>query len=170
VLGHLRDVKVPFLAAEAARLLPPSSRVAIEHAGGALDAASERRARAEEDGRWRWLGELPRAAALRRLAESWALLVTSRLEGGSNAVAEAIACGVPVLSTRIDGSLGMLGEDYPGYFPVGDARALADLLLRCEREPSFHEALAAWCARLAPAFAPEREREAWRVLLDELWR
>jgi putative glycosyltransferase (TIGR04348 family) len=170
VLAHLRAVKDPFLAAEAARLLPASSRVQVDHAGAALSPAGEHRAREEAaaTARWRWLGALPHAVALATLSRSWALLVTSRSEGGANAVAEAVACGVPVLSTRMDGSVGQLGEDYPGYFPVGDAHALAQLLLRCEREGGFRAELASACARAAPRFAPEREREAWRRLLAEL--
>jgi glycosyltransferase involved in cell wall biosynthesis len=106
--------------------------------------------------RWRWVGALPHAVASRRLAGSWVLVVTSRSEGGANAVAEAVVCGVPVLATRIDGTLGQLGEDYQGYFPVGDAPALARLLRRCELEPSFRGELEAACIRLAPRFAPGR--------------
>ena len=51
------------------------------------------------------------------------LALTSRLEGGANVVSEAIASGVPVLSSYIAGSVGILGADYPGYFPVGDTDA-----------------------------------------------
>jgi putative glycosyltransferase (TIGR04348 family) len=170
VLAHLRPVKDPFLAAEASRLLPAASRVEIDHAGAALSREEERRAREEglASPRWRWLGALPRAVALRRLARSWVLIVTSRSEGGANAVAEAVACGVPVLATRIDGTRGQLGDDYPGYYPVGDAAALARLLRRCELEPPFRRALAEACAQAAPRFAPGVEREAWRRLLEEV--
>jgi integrase len=45
--------------------------------------------------------------------------------GGADAVSEAIACSVPVISSRISGSIGLLGEEYPGDFPVGDPRALS---------------------------------------------
>ncbi|MFL5274244.1 MAG: selenoneine biosynthesis selenosugar synthase SenB [Anaeromyxobacteraceae bacterium] len=169
-LAHLRDVKDPFLGAAAVRLLPPASRVTLDHAGAALDPAAERRARAltAEDGRWRWVGELPRRAARRALAESFALVLPSRSEGGANVVSEAVACGVPVLASRVDGSLGLLGAGYEGFFEVGDAAGLAALLLRCEREPPFREGLARWCAHLAPCFSPARERKAWAALLAEL--
>ena len=170
VLAHLREVKDPFLAAEAARVLPETSRITVEHAGEALSVEAERRARelADATPRWRWLGALPHPAAQRTLAGSWLLVVTSRSEGGANVVSEAIVCGVPVLSTRVEGTLGQLGDDYPGYFPVGDAPALARLLLRCERTPEFRAELAAACARVAPRFAPDREREAWLQLLREI--
>jgi putative glycosyltransferase (TIGR04348 family) len=169
-LAHLREVKDPFLGADAVRLLPRASRVTLDHAGAALDPTAERRARAlsAEDGRWRWLGELPRRAARHALAGSFALVLPSRSEGGANVVSEAIACGVPVLATRVDGSVGLLGEGYEGFFEVGDAAGLAALLLRCEREPPFRDALARWCAHLAPLFTPARERRAWAALLAEL--
>jgi putative glycosyltransferase (TIGR04348 family) len=170
VVAHLRPVKDALLAADAARLLPDSSRIHLECAGAALDPALAEEARRHEAavGRFRWLGELHRREVLRRIAGSHTLVITSRLEGGSNALSEAIACGVPVLSTRIDGTIGVLGEDYPGYFPTGDARALARLLHRAEREPGYREALRAGVLRARPLVAPERERESWRALLLEL--
>jgi putative glycosyltransferase (TIGR04348 family) len=170
VLAHLRAVKDPLLAARAVRMLPPISRVRILHAGAALDPAMARRARAEQakSARYRWLGELPRSRALGLLARCRLLIVTSRLEGGANVVSEAIAAGVPVLSTRIDGSVGILGPGHPGYFPVGDARALARLLARAETDAGFYRDLRARCRRLRPLVDPRRERRSWRALLREL--
>ena len=95
-------------------------------------------------------------------------MVTSRLEGGANVISEAIAAGVPVLSSRIDGSIGLLGPDYPGVFPVGDTDALAALLVRCERDAAFLRALAERCVALRPLVDPARERASWRALLAEL--
>jgi putative glycosyltransferase (TIGR04348 family) len=170
LLAHLREVKDASLAARAARLLPPRSRAQVLHLGAALDPAAADAARAEMSAsdRYLWLGERPRAEALRLLAGSAVLLVTSRLEGGANAVSEAVAAGVPVLSTRIDGSIGLLGADYPGLFPVGDAEALAAALLRAEEDAAFRAGLQAWVRRLQPLVSPERERAAWRALLEEL--
>ncbi len=173
LLAHLRPVKDPLLAARAAELLPPGSRIEIVHAGGSLDdeLAAEARRRSEADGsRYRWLGPLPRPEALELLAGSRLLLVTSRMEGGANVVSEALAAGVPVVSTRIPGSVGMLGEDYPGYFPVGDAEALAALLTRAEADPAFLADLTERCRRLAGLADPERERAALEALLAELAR
>jgi putative glycosyltransferase (TIGR04348 family) len=171
VLGHLRPVKDPWLADSALRRLPASSRVRVWHLGGALDDSMRRRA--EETamasaGRWTWLGEQPRSRALRILAGAQLLLLTSVQEGGANVVTEAIACGVPVISTRIEGSLGILGEDYPGYFEVGDAAGLAQLLGRCESEPSFLAELHRRCEALRPIVEPAHERASWSTLLGSL--
>jgi putative glycosyltransferase (TIGR04348 family) len=170
LLAHLRRVKDPFLGAAAVRRLPARSRIRLVHLGAALDAGDAERARAEAaaNPRYEWLGDRPRAAALATLAGSGLLLVTSRLEGGSNAVSEAVAAGVPVLSTRVDGTVGLLGPDYPGYFPVADAGALAALLLRAEEDPRFLASLRSGVARVGHLVAPAREREAWRALLAEL--
>jgi putative glycosyltransferase (TIGR04348 family) len=168
--AHLWAVKDPFLGAAAVRRLPPRSRIRLVHLGAALDADAAERARAEAAGnpRYEWLGDRPRAAALATLSGSALLLVTSRLEGGSNAVSEAVAAGVPVLSTRVDGTVGVLGPEYPGYFPVADAGALAALLLRSEEDAGFLSSLRSCVARARHLVAPEREREAWRALLAEV--
>lgn len=170
-LAHLRDVKDPLLAARAVASLPETSAIRVVHLGGAADDAWRARAADAEratGGRWRWLGPVPRADALRVLAGSRLLVLTSRSEGGANAVTEAIGAGVPVLSTRIDGSLGILGEDYPGYCEVGDAAGLAALFARCEADPGFLAELRARVLALRPLVDPARERASWRELLDEL--
>jgi putative glycosyltransferase (TIGR04348 family) len=170
LLAHLRAVKDPFLGAAAVSRLPPRSRVRLVHLGAALDAGAAERARGEmeRNERYAWLGDRPRLEARRRLAGSSVLLVSSLLEGGSNAVSEAVACGVPVVTSRVAGSLGVLGEDYPGTFPVGDADALAELLLRAEEDPAFLAQLRLRVERVRGLVEPAREREAWRRLLDEL--
>jgi len=170
VLSHLRPVKDPFLTARAARLLPGSSTIHIVHLGRALSPEMEAAARAEvaANPRYEWRGELPRDEALHVLAGSQLHVLTSQLEGGANVVGEAVALGVPTLSTEIAGSVGLLGEDYPGYFPVGDARALATLLDRAETDPHLLGQLRDACARRAHLFRPEVELAAWRDLLDEI--
>ena len=53
---------------------------------------------------------------------------------------------------------GLLGDDYPGYFPVRDEQALADLLLKAETDPEFLQDLESRVARLAARFTPDREQ------------
>jgi putative glycosyltransferase (TIGR04348 family) len=170
VLGHLRPVKDPFRTAQAARLLPPSSRARVLHLGAALSAGMATKARAEEaaNPRYRWLGERPRWQALRTLARCRLLALTSELEGGANVISEALAVAVPVVSSRIAGSVGLLGADYPGYFPFGDTAALAALLHRAETDAPFYRALSAHCRRRRALFRPARERQAWASLVKEL--
>ncbi len=172
VIGHLRDVKDPLRAAEAARLLPTASRVCIEQVGRAYTPQWMERARAEMEAnpRYRWRGDVPAAAVRRLLARSHAMVISSLSEGGANVISEAAVAGVPVLASRIDGNVGLLGADYPGYFPVGDTEALARLLQRLEAEPRFVVRLGKALARRAPLFRPAREIAAWRRLLAGLKR
>lgn len=170
VLGHLRPVKDPFRTALAAGCLSPSSRLRVVHVGAALSADMEELALKEvaSNPRYCWLGEIPRWKALRVLSRCRLLVLSSEMEGGANVVSEALACSVPVLSSHISGSVGMLGPDYLGYFPVGDTRALARLLERAETDRQFYDDLKAHCQRLQPMVDPARERQSWKDLLDNL--
>ncbi len=172
VIGHLRDVKDPLRAAEAVRLLPEDSRVRVEQVGRAYTPRWAARARAEmkANPRYTWRDDVPAAAVRGLLARSHAMVISSLSEGGANVISEAAVAGVPILASRIDGNVGLLGADYPGYFPVGDTRALARLLRRVEREPPFVASLEKALARRAPLFRPAREITAWRRLLAGLKR
>lgn len=172
VLAHLRTVKDPLRAAYAARNLPANSRVQVAHAGGVLDPEMVREAEAEQrrNPRYRWLGDLSHQRALRLLAGSHLLAVTSLLEGGANVISEAIAASVPVISTSIPGSAGILGRDYPGYFPAGDTLSLSRLMHQAEVDRAFYAELKRRVTDLMPLVDPELERESWRALLAELGR
>jgi putative glycosyltransferase (TIGR04348 family) len=170
LLAGLRPIKDPLLVPHAARALPTDSRVHVVHLGPGLDPQLTREALQEErtNHRYRWLGALPRREALCHLMRARLLVSPSRQEGGANVLTEAFACGTPVLASRIDGSVGLLGEDHPGLFPAGDAPALTTLLNRSERDPDFLEHLARRSRELAWMADPIRERDAWRALLREL--
>ena len=75
---------------------------------------------------------------------------------------------IGTMSLFMDGNIGLLGADYPGYFPVGDTRALARLLRRIEGDPSFVRELARAVSRRRVLFQPARETAAWRRLLASL--
>jgi len=170
VLSHLRDVKDPLLAASAARLLPEESRVRIVHAGRALRSDWESAARDEErkNPRYEWLGDLAHDEALYLLSGSRYLVLSSLMEGGASVIAEAVACGVPVLCSRVPGNVGMLGPNYSGYFPPRGLRELVDMLRLLESTPSMHEDQRQRILALQSRFSPEEERGSWRRLLGAL--
>ena len=114
------------------------------------------------------LGNLRRAKALEVLAGSKLLVLSSHNEGGPAVVPEAIACGVPVLSTRIPAAEALLGADHPGLFPIGDMDALASLLSRCEQNEGFLAELKGRSVDLLPSVDPCREAEDLRRLLAGL--
>ena len=170
VVGHLRSVKDPFRAAMAVRGLPAASRIRVVHAGAAMTEQMARRARAEEqrNSRYRWLDEIPRWRVRRLIASSHLLVLGSKMEGGANVISEAIVDGTPVLASRIPGSVGLLGPDYPGFYRFGDTEALRSLLLRAEADNTFYNKLLCRGAKLSPLFRPARERATWRNLIGEL--
>ena len=175
MVGHLREVKSPQTLFAAARLLADRRDIFIDHIGEPLDAALGAVARATTAvvPNYRWLGGLPHEAVRRRIQRAHVLIHASRAEGGAHVIMEAVASGTPVLASRIDGNVGMLGADYAGYFPWDDAEALAALLLRCRESiagtgDDFMARLAAQCRARAPLFEPARERAALRRLAGDL--
>ena len=170
VVGNLREEKDPFRAALASRLLPPDSRIRISHAGRAQDERFEKEVRTHMDAssRYRWLGELPHAEVRSLLSRTRLMVQSSVMEGGANSICEALAAGVPVVGSHIPGNVGMLGEDYPGYYPPGDTEALASLLEKAERDEGFYGSLKVACEARRCLVSPERERGALEALVTEV--
>lgn len=170
ILGHLRPEKDPFRCALALKHLPVESRIRVTQLGRALDADLEKEAFALEksEPRYRWLGEVGHAPAVKRLAKSHVMVISSRMEGGANVVSEAIAFEVPVIASDIPGNVGMLGKDYGGYYPLEDEHALAEKLWRAESDRNFYRRLAAQLKRRRPLISARREMAALRALFDEL--
>lgn len=170
VIGHLRSEKDPFRAVRALRHLDRSARVEVVQIGGALDP----RMRAEAHGwvkrepRYRWLGSLSHGRAMRWLASSHALVVSSVMEGGANVICEAARIGVPVLASRVPGNVGMLGRRYAGFFPLFDDQALGRLIDRCRTDAAYYQRLRDGVLRRRAWFAPAAERAALSRLLQAL--
>jgi putative glycosyltransferase (TIGR04348 family) len=169
MIGHLRAEKDPATFMRAAALVS-SPQIRLTHIGGALDPQLEAQAveTQRQQPRYRWLGNLPHAATRQRLKRSALMVISSIMEGGANVIIEAVTSGVPVLASDMSGNRGMLGDAYPGYFPIGDSRALAQLIERSLAEPSFYATLQTQCAARAPLFAPEREQYALLQMVDNL--
>ena len=157
VIGHLRAEKDPLRTLTALSFIPSQLPLAVVHLGAALDPALTPKT---DDARYRWLGSVPHARALRWLASSHAMVISSRLEGGANVVCEALRIGVPVLASRIPGNIGLLGARYEGYFPVEDERALARLIERAATDPWFYRRLKTQVAGLRAKVAPSAEARA----------
>ena len=170
VIGHLRPVKDPFRAALAVRLLPPSSRIRVLHVGGAMSDEMAQQAREEmkTNPRYLWLDEQSRQRTRRILMQSDLFVLSSLMEGGANVLSEAIVASVPVVASRITGTVGILGPDYPGYFTVGDTHELTQLLIRAETDPNFLDLLRSYGEKVKELFEPARERQAWVKLLEEI--
>jgi putative glycosyltransferase (TIGR04348 family) len=170
VAGHLRAEKDPLRPALAVRSLPASSRIQVHHYGAAhtSDWAAAARAEAEINPRYQWHGEVPHHQLRRVFGRAHLLVLPSRMEGGANVISEAVVAGLPVIASRIPGSVGLLGEAYPGYYTLDDSEALRRALLHAETEPRFYRRLVEACEARRALFTPEREAGGWRRLLGEL--
>jgi putative glycosyltransferase (TIGR04348 family) len=160
MVGHLRDEKMPQTLFEAARLLADDKTIRITHIGAGLDEKIAENAIKTEAlcPEYTWARGLKHAQTRRKIQRAHVLVHTSKMEGGAHVIMEAVCSGTPVIASRMDGNVGMLGSSYDGYFPVGDAQALAAMLRRCKNEPSFLDHLAKQCALRAPLFAPSAEQ------------
>jgi len=167
VIGHLRDEKDPLRAARALEHIPSAIPIKVMHLGMIMQEhyKAEVHQLSAKDTRYQWIGQRSHPNTLRWLASSDLMVISSVMEGGAHVVSEAIALGIPVLASDIAGNRGLLGENYPGFFPVKDEQALAKLLMRAESDPDYLLALTqAVCMRQA-LIAPERECSAINQLV-----
>ena len=170
MVGHLRVEKDPATWFRAIAALAMRADLRFDHIGDGLDAAlaAEARALMAADPRYRWLGARSHGQTRRRIQAAHLLVHSSVMEGGAQAVIEAVRSGTPVLASHMDGNVGLLGEDYRGYFPVGDHDALATLLERARDDEAMLPALVRQIERRAPLFAPQAESAAVHRLVRAL--
>ena len=170
VVGHLREEKDPFRTALALARLKQDLEVV--QVGDALSPgmASGARKHMKRERRYRWLGGRTHPQAMAWIARSHLLVVSSLMEGGANVISEAARIGTPVLASRMSGNLGMLGRNYPGYFPPGDERALGRLMEKASRDRKFLGRLKRALAARSGRFAPAAEKSALSRVVREALR
>lgn len=162
VVGHLRFEKDPMRAAMAVRKLPCDVSVNVTHVGKALSDSFQLRADRElqQNENWNWLGSVTHAKVQQLMRTSDILINSSRAEGAPNVLFEAISWRLPVIASKIDGHVGVLGKDYRGYFEVGDTRALRELLIRSATDQSYYQGLVLSIDTLAKKYRAGNERKA----------
>jgi len=169
VIGHLREEKDPLRAALAVRQLPPSSAIRVLNAGKAHneDWAQQAMAEQEANPRFQWLGEVDKLSIQQLMSSSRAMVISSVMEGGANVVSEACRVGLPIIASDISGNIGLLGDDYPGYFHVCDEADLARVLQRAEQSTEFLGELTERVMELAHRFTPDAEQAALLAAVEK---
>jgi glycosyltransferase involved in cell wall biosynthesis len=157
-VARLYEVKRYDIILDAIAQVAPHTPVELEVMGdGPLRSElQERAARLGIADRVHWLGFVDDPFS--RVAKCDAMVLASDHEGGSIVIAEALACGTPVVAT--DAPFGarfrLDGGRYGRLVPVNSPDAVADALLEIARAPVPGESeIATWRA-WAESFAGER--------------
>ncbi len=89
-----------------------------------------------------FVGRLERDAVLQLYHEADVLVNPARVDNMPNSVLEAMACGIPVVSTNVGGVPYIVDDERTGMLvPVDDAVAMARAIERLAKEAAFADAL-----------------------------
>ncbi len=170
VAGHLRDEKDSLRPAYAVRALPSNSQIKVQHFGAAHSKEWSIKAAQESirNKRYQWHGEITPSQLNIQFKTSKLLVLPSIMEGGANIISEAIMADLPVIASNIEGSVGLLGEDYAGYYQVENTSDLRKILLRSEKDSKFYQSLLYQCRQKKKLFTPKQEKHSWKKLLLSL--
>ena len=170
VVSHLREIKDPMRTALAVRTLPNQSKIRVTHLGMAHGGRSAARAIREmkQNPRYVWKGEVAGWQVRQELKRSHLMVISSSAEGGANVISEAVVAGVPVIASKIDGNVGLLGKNYRGYYPVGNTRELRKVILKAEKDKVFFQSLTKQCNSIKSKFTAEREQKSWAELISNI--
>jgi N-acetyl-alpha-D-glucosaminyl L-malate synthase BshA len=119
------------------------------------EAARQEADRLKLRGDVRFLGKVDRVAEILRASD--VLLLPSESESFGLAALEAMACGVPVVASRVGGIPEVVIEGETGYLaPVGAVDRMTERTLALLRDPELHQRLARQAAARAAEFSAER--------------
>jgi glycosyltransferase involved in cell wall biosynthesis len=111
------------------------------------------------------VGERPHAELPRWLAAADVFCLATRSEGWSNAIMEALACGRPVVTTRVGGNPEIIDSDALGLLvPPEDDAALGPSIVAALERPWDREAIAAYARRYSWDAVADAVVEAWEGL------
>lgn len=116
------------------------------------------------------LGRLTPEQVRDRLQQANAFLLSSLSEGISNAVLEAMACGLPVVTTDCGGMREAVTDGVEGFVvPVRDPAAMAEALRKLALNPELREAMGARAReRILREFTLEQQTEQFVALYNSV--
>jgi glycosyltransferase involved in cell wall biosynthesis len=157
-------------AASIIRQSEPSAKLVVV-GDGPLRASLEAQARELGlNGGVRFLGAVPNAASL--LPHFDVFVLSSVLEGMSNALLEAMAAGRPVVATRVGGNTELVVDGETGFLvPPKDPAAMASAVVRLARDSNLARRFGdAGRRRVASEFTLDRMVHRLESLYDDLLR
>jgi len=152
---HRKGFDLLVTAFDRVRRGAPSARLRIVGPGGDSAHLVGRRTVSDGGDSIEVRGAVPQDELATELRGADCLVLPSRNDSFGMVVAEALACGTPVIVSEMVGAKDLVEEGVSGWIvPTEDADALAASMLRCARDP---EALRA----MAPAAREAAESATW---------
>ena len=114
-------------------------------------------------------GVIPDVA--KKIEKAALFLLTSYSEGVSNALIEALATGLPVISTDVPsgGTVELMADGVNGLIiPPGDVQALEKAMDRLLGDPVYADRLGIEAAKIQKRLAPERVNALWQAYFDRI--
>lgn len=99
---------------------------------------------ARYENRFRALGVLPRAELAGQYSQASVLVLPSIQDGFGLVMAQAMACGVPVIATTNTGAKDLFTDGVEGFIvPIRDGAAIADKIVFLREHPEVRDAMGA---------------------------
>ena len=106
-----------------------------------------------------------------RIAKARIFTLTSNTEGMPNSIMEAMALGIPVISTDCPcgGPATLIRDGENGLLiPVGDAYALADAMRQILSNPGLEHKLGEYAYKITEELTPEKVDNQWKKYLEQV--
>src|SRR5215216_1840181 len=158
--ARIETGKGPFVLADAVAQLRQRRDDVLVRLAGTGPAVQEVKARVRElrlNGSWEFVGSYDGAVGCSAFMRTLDVFVLpSFAEGTSKSVIEAMAHGLPIITTTVGGSPDLLTRDAGILIPPGDSVALADAMQRLASDPALRKRMGqAARDRYLQLFAPE---------------
>lgn len=162
-VGQISQRKGLSYLLEAVRLLDASD-VELVMVGGIV---GQGRGLARHEGRFRHVRNVPHAEVAELFRSADLFVYPSLHEGSALAIFEAMASGLPVITTLNSGSMVRDGMD--GHIvPIRDPQAIADRIAGLRADPALRVAMARSARQRAEDFTWDQHRKRLGALLDGL--